>query len=180
MFQRWRERKKNREIVDRLYEGLVARARRPRLFEEAGLPDTVMGRYEAISLEVFLFLRRCRRDERLAPLAQDLVDRFMTDLDHSLREIGIGYQGVPKRMRKLATRFYTRVKDFETPMETRDETALAQALSRRAYPETTPPEGGPRIVARYMLDADAAYASVPAEAFLSGSLDGQGIEQNAA
>ncbi len=65
-----------------------------------------MGPVRSLSIEVFLLLRRCGQEPALAELSQDLVDRFMTDLDHSLREIGIGYLAVPKRMRALAARFY--------------------------------------------------------------------------
>jgi cytochrome b pre-mRNA-processing protein 3 len=45
-------------------------------------------------------------------LAQELTDEFFLDVDHSLRELGIGDMGVPKRMKKLARMFYGRVKSL--------------------------------------------------------------------
>ncbi len=44
-----------------------------------------------------------RRDRRWrATIAQELIDDFFTEVEHSLRELGIGDMGVPKRMKKLA------------------------------------------------------------------------------
>lgn len=171
MFERWRRKRRNREVVDRIYDALVARARQPRLYLEGGLPDTVMGRYDALAVEVFLFLHRCRGDEALGALAQDLVDRFMLDMDHSLREIGIGYQGVPKRMRRLAGRFYARVASFEEPLSERDEDALAQAIETRLFADVEAPPGATRFLARRMIEADEAYRRVPVPSILSGQLD---------
>ncbi len=179
MLERWRNRRRNREIVDRLYEALVARARNPFLYEDGGLPDTVMGRYEALCIEVFLFLRRCRGDSALAPLAQDVVDRFMLDMDHSLREIGIGYQGVPRRMRKLAARFYARVAEFEAPLAGGDEAALTRAVAARSFAEVAEPGGAPAVIATYMIEVDAAYRKVANAVLLTGRLKEEGAEHAA-
>src|SRR4051812_4334702 len=109
MLERFRKLRRNREVVDALYAAIVASARQPELYETHGLPDTVMGRFESLSIHVFLFLARCRDDAALKALAQDLVDRFISDVEDSIREIGIGDPSVPKRMRKLAGMFYERV-----------------------------------------------------------------------
>ena len=54
-------------------------------------------------VHMFLFLPRARNgNEALAAIAQETVDTFFTDIDHSLRELGIGDVSVPKRMKKLA------------------------------------------------------------------------------
>lgn len=128
MLERFRRKRRNRAIVEQLYDGIVARARSPLFFEAGGLPDTVMGRFDALAVEMFLFLRRCGSEPALQPLAQDVVDRFMTDMDHSMREIGIGYMTVPKRMRKLAGLFYQRVRALGGPLDRADRDGLAAAL----------------------------------------------------
>ena len=171
MFERWRTKRQNREVVDRAYEAVVARARRPALYLEGGLPDTVMGRFEALGIEVFLLLDRCRGDAALTAFAQDLVDRFMLDVDHSLREIGIGYQGVPRRMRKLAGRFYARVRDFEAPLAARDAPALEHAIEARIFAAAPAPAGAAAFLAAHMIETAHSYSSVAAEAILAARLD---------
>ncbi len=42
----------------------------------------------------------------------DIVDAFFEDVDHSIRELGIGDMGVPKRMKKLARMFYGRANSY--------------------------------------------------------------------
>lgn len=170
-FERLRTKRQNRAVIERVYESVVERARRPALFQEGGLPDTVMGRYEALGIEVLLLLQRCKDDESLRAFAQDLVDRFMLDMDHSLREIGIGYQGVPRRMRKLANRFYTRVADYRGPLEAGDEQGLAVALRNRAYGDVIPGPDAPHFLARDMLASARTYAAISNEALLSGRIE---------
>lgn len=168
MFERFRRGRKNREIIDRQYAGVVDRARQPQFFLAGGLPDTVMGRFDALSIEMFLFLHRCGQDPALSPLAQDMVDRFMTDLDHSMRELGIGYMAVPKRMRKLAGLFYQRVRAFSEPVERKDRQLLAQAIASELFPAGDMPEGAPDFWADHILAATAAYGDVSAAEILAG------------
>jgi hypothetical protein len=110
-----------RKIVDALYEQIVAAARQPRFYAEWGVPDTPLGRFEMLSLHMFLFLHRARAgNEALSAIAQECVDAFFTDIDHSLRELGIGDMGVPKRMKKLARMFYGRAQSYTEALEAND------------------------------------------------------------
>ena len=117
MLESWRTRRRNRAIVDRLYETLVALTRRPELYADFAIADTFAGRFEALSIHLHLFLRRCRSDPALAPLAQDVVDRFVSDVEDSIREIGIGDQSVPKRMRALTGVFYERAAAYDAALD---------------------------------------------------------------
>ncbi len=56
-------------------------------------------------------------------------------MDHSLRELGIGDQGVPKRMKKLARMFYGRVAAYGEALDADDPAALAAALTRNIRPD---------------------------------------------
>ena len=64
-----------------------------------------------------------------------IVDAFFQDLDHSMRELGIGDQGVPKRMKKFAGMFYGRLESYAAAIDGADADALAAAL-RRNTPTT--------------------------------------------
>ncbi|MDP9840234.1 cytochrome b pre-mRNA-processing protein 3 [Neorhizobium huautlense] len=151
----------NRAIVDRQYATLTAMAREPYFYTDLGVPDTVMGRFEMLSIVMILFFRRTRTSPRSGQeIAQEIVDAFFQDIDHSIRELGIGDQGVPKRMKKLAGMFYGRLETYAAAIDAKDEVALAEALRRNIYPEKQ--EGIPALdgLARWMNAADADLAAL--------------------
>jgi cytochrome b pre-mRNA-processing protein 3 len=138
MFQRLfgREKSQNRQIVDALYEKIVAAARQEVFFSAWGVPDIALGRFEMISLHMFLFQHRLRRETGVArEIAQEIIDDFFTEVDHSLRELGIGDAGVPKRMRKLARMFYGRTVSYGAALEAGDINELEVALARNIRPD---------------------------------------------
>ncbi|MBX3532587.1 MAG: ubiquinol-cytochrome C chaperone [Rhizobiaceae bacterium] len=133
MFSRLFGRRKsgNREVVDAVYGEIVAAARQPVFYAQWGVPDTPLGRYEMLSAHLFLVLRRLREATPAGKeLAQELTDEFFKDVEHSIRELGIGDAGVPKRMKKLARMFYGRVAAYDAALAADDEPALAAALQR--------------------------------------------------
>jgi cytochrome b pre-mRNA-processing protein 3 len=128
--------RKNREIVDGLYRQLTAAARDPVYYSQMNVPDTVMGRFEMLSLLMVLFFRRTdKAGPAVKQLAQDMVDTFFEDIDHSIRELGIGDVSVPKRMKKLARMFYGRAHSYGEALSRNDADALADALVRNIHPE---------------------------------------------
>lgn len=146
----------NQRIVERQYGHLTAAARQPYLYEHLDVPDTVMGRLEMLSAVMIVYFRRTRASATSGQeIAQQIVDAFFQDIDHSIRELGISDVGVPKRMKKLAARFYGRLESYAAALDAGDETALAQALKRNIYPETG--EDGPDMqeLARYLFAAEA-------------------------
>lgn len=170
MLSRFRIRSRNREIVDDLYYAIVERSRLPKLFEGFGLPDTVMGRFESLSIHVFLFLARCREEEAVKPLAQDIVDRFVSDIEDSIREIGIGDVAVPKRMRKLAGMFYERVAAYDRPLLDADAAALAGKLERHALSDAALDRRDARGLAAYMIETKAELDAIGTDRMLAGGL----------
>jgi cytochrome b pre-mRNA-processing protein 3 len=158
----------NRIVVDELYGQIVAAARQPVFYSDWSTPDTPLGRFEMISLTLFLTLRRLRGENgTAAEVAQDLVDTFFKELDHSIRELGIGDMGVPKRMKKLAKMFYGRAGSYGKALDDADEAALAEALRRNIQP-TAAEWPGARHLARYTLAAAGALANQPLDEILAG------------
>ncbi|MDF1635514.1 ubiquinol-cytochrome C chaperone family protein [Mycoplana sp. MJR14] len=150
-----RKKNANQRIVERQYAHLTAAARQPYLYEALGVPDTVMGRLEMLSAVMILYFRRTRASATSGQeIAQQIVDAFFQDIDHSIRELGISDVGVPKRMKKLAGRFYGRLEAYAAALDGGDEAALAQALKRNIYPEEG--EGGADMhdLARYLFAAE--------------------------
>ncbi|MEM1376230.1 MAG: ubiquinol-cytochrome C chaperone family protein [Pseudomonadota bacterium] len=155
----------NKQIVDDTFEAIVAAARQPTLYADWGIPDTPLGRYESLSLHMILFLHRTRNaPELVQALAQDVVDEFFKDIDHSVRELGVGDAGVPKRMKKLGKMFYGRMGPYWEAIDANDLDALSDAITRNISPVS--PEA-----AQSLKGADlAAYAMAVAN-YLSTASD---------
>lgn len=94
----------------RLYDQAVRAARAPVFYAEWGVPDTLDGRFEMIALHVFMLLFRIKNENIVgagtggsAPdiLAQAIFDAMFRDIDRSLREMGVGDLGVPKRVKSM-------------------------------------------------------------------------------
>lgn len=120
-----------RRTVQALHLRVDTAARAPGLYRDLGVPDTVEGRFEILCLHVVLVLRRLRRLPPPAEdVAQDLVDAVFAQLDASLRELGVGDFGVPKRMKKLGAAFYGRAGGYDAALDAGDRAALCRALAR--------------------------------------------------
>jgi len=164
------QRRARRLVVDALYEEIVAAARRPQFYSDWQVPDTPLGRFEMLSLHLFLFLHRLR-DEKgsLRDVAQEVTDHFFREVDHSLRELGIGDMGVPKRMKKLARMFYGRLNAYGQAVDAADEAALAEALKRNIAPDRAVWNEAAALAA-YVLGANGDLMELSAEELLSGKL----------
>ncbi|MFB6451843.1 ubiquinol-cytochrome C chaperone family protein [Bradyrhizobium tunisiense] len=115
--------------IEAIYGMIVTQAREPIFYRDLGVPDTVNGRFDLLLLHLWLLLRRLRTVQGATELSQALFDRFCEDMDDNLREMGIGDQTVPKRMRAFGEAFYGRVQAYDQAMEAGGE-ALAEAICK--------------------------------------------------
>ncbi|MEO1748065.1 MAG: ubiquinol-cytochrome C chaperone family protein [Pseudomonadota bacterium] len=163
----------NARIVDASFETIVAAARQPKLYADWGMPDTPLGRYESLSLHLILFLYRTRRaSAAVKSMEQEIVDEFFKDIDHSVRELGVGDAGVPKRMKKLGKMFYGRMGPYWEALDARDEKALADAITRNITPEGAKQTDGLDGVAlsHYALQCADQLAEISDQALLNGQI----------
>jgi cytochrome b pre-mRNA-processing protein 3 len=127
--------------IEAIYGMIVAKAREPLFYAELGVPDTVDGRFDLILLHMWMVLRRLRRDEAGPDRAQALFDRFCTDMDDNLREMGVGDLTVPKRMQAFGEAFYGRAAAYDQALseagdgeqgsdQGADQAPLAQAICK--------------------------------------------------
>jgi cytochrome b pre-mRNA-processing protein 3 len=119
--------------IHTLYGAIVAQARRPEFYEEFGAADTVEGRFDMIVLHLVLVLRRIEREPQGAALGRALVDAFGRDMDHNLREMGVGDLAVPKQMTRMMEAFQGRARSYARALSGADPTALEQALARNVF-----------------------------------------------
>lgn len=139
--------------IEAIYGMIVAQARLPAFYEHYRVPDTVNGRFDMVLLHLWLILRRLRGTEGGATPSQALFDRFCSDMDANLREMGVGDLTVPKRMLKFAEAFYGRTAAYDAALQA-GAAELAQALARNV-----------------LLDADAAHAE-PLAAYVQAAIAG--------
>ncbi|KQQ30714.1 ubiquinol-cytochrome C chaperone [Methylobacterium sp. Leaf123] len=149
---------RRRRTIQSLHRKIGEAGRRPGLYTVLGVPDTVEGRFEALSLHVILVLRRLGQlPPPAADVAQDLVDSVFMQLDASLRELGIGDMGVPKRIKKLGASFYARAGAYGVALDAGDRAGLAETLARNVLDGVEPEAAGP--LASYVEAAAAALGA---------------------
>ena len=90
------------DTISALYGMIVAQARLPCFYRDYAVADTVNGRFDLIVLHLALVIERLMPEADLKGLGQGLFDRFCQDMDHNLREMGVGDLKVPKEMRRMA------------------------------------------------------------------------------
>jgi cytochrome b pre-mRNA-processing protein 3 len=141
-----------------LYGAAVGAARTPALFAVLGVPDTMEGRFDLVSLHVGLVIRRLRTDgdARGAALAQAVFDAMFADMDLNLREMGVGDMSVGKRVRGMWEAFHGRALAYETAFDSGDPAALAEALARNVWRGAPPPGGAAEKLAA-IARAQAAH-----------------------
>jgi cytochrome b pre-mRNA-processing protein 3 len=170
MLSRLLGRSRQASIAAAFYDKIVTSARAPGLYAHLGVPDSVSGRFEMVVLHLFLVLHRLR--DGGAPenaVGQVVFDTFCSEMDRSLRELGVGDLGVPKRMRQVGEAFYGRTQAYAEAIERNDETGLAAALARNVLKKPDDPGVG-RPLARYALASALRLAAVPPAALVSGPL----------
>lgn len=150
-----------------LYGAAVAAARAPALFLELGIPDTVDGRFDLVSLHVALLIRRLRTDgdPRGPALAQAVFDAMFSDMDLNLREMGVGDLSVGKHVRRMWEAFHGRALAYEAALDSADPDALAAALARNVWGGQPPGDGCARLAA--LAHAEAAHLAGQAIADLA-------------
>lgn len=117
--------------VNALLERIVGASREPALYLQGGVPDNFEGRFEALTLHLFLVLRRLRDlPVPAADVAQDLIDASFAYLELGFRQGGISDVAVPKRIKKIGRSFYGRLGGYEEALAESESAALADALAR--------------------------------------------------
>lgn len=134
-----------------LYAAIVAAARRPVLYADYGVADTIDGRFDMVALHAFLAMNRLAREAGPGrALAQDLADQVFRDMDRSLREMGVGDLSVARHARRMAEVFYGRLAAYDRALKDADPKALEQAVTRNVFPDGG---GRPGRLAGYVLAA---------------------------
>jgi cytochrome b pre-mRNA-processing protein 3 len=152
--------------IEAIYGTIVTQAREPLFYRDLAVPDTVNGRFDLVLLHLWLVLRRLKSVGSGTALSQALFDHFCTDMDDNLREMGIGDQAVPRRMRAFGEAFYGRTAAYDMALSEGTE-ALAGALCRNVLDGER--MGQARQLAAYAEAAMADLARLDDATLLGGA-----------
>jgi cytochrome b pre-mRNA-processing protein 3 len=157
-------RKRLRDAAETAYRLVVEQARQRVFFAECGVPDTLDGRFELISLHAFLYLHRLKSERpRTTALAQAFFDTMFGDLDRTLRELGTGDLRVGREVKRMAQGFYGRIRAYQDGIMA-DDAVLGAALARNLF--------GTVAASSAALETMTLYVRRAAEA-----LRGQGVAE---
>lgn len=143
------------------YRSIVAQSRQERFYAEWGVPDTVTGRFDMISLHLALTMHRLKGDSAAREFGQSLVNVFFRDMDGSLRELGVTDLGVPNKVKKMGNVFYGLVGALGDALDRRDRTQVEGVLVKNVYGEASPHASA---LAQYLLDEAERLAAQPTSA----------------
>jgi cytochrome b pre-mRNA-processing protein 3 len=171
MLKRLLTKRKYRDTAYDLYVAIVAQARTPMLYSELGVPDTLDGRFDLITLHAFLVVNRLKQIREDKPAADDLsqalFDVMFADMDRSLREIGVGDLSVGKRVKAMARAFFGRVAAYDSGLADPGD-GLEQALARNLYRGNPPAAPKLSAMAAYVRKQYQALKDVSPEELAAG------------
>ena len=164
------KKKPNRDAVYAVYGAIVSQSRQPIFYAEWGVPDTVTGRFDMISVHLALLFRRMRTEKKEGvEFSQAVFDLFFKDMDRSLREMGVGDLGVPKKIQKMGTLFFGLMTNLNEAMDREDRSGVESVLRRNLF------EGaeGAKVaeLAGYLFTQYDRLAAQSGEAIEAGKLE---------
>ena len=164
-------RKRHERAGFALYTAAVRAARDPFYYTELAVPDTMDGRFDMIGLYTFLLIDRIHREEDSGKaLAQAVFDAMFLDMDHTLRELGVGDITVGRKNQAMWEALNGRRQAYEAPVAAGDAAALADAIGRNVW-RGAPPEGAAQRLAAIALDQHRALAGQSLASLLAGQVE---------
>jgi cytochrome b pre-mRNA-processing protein 3 len=159
-----------------LYLAAVAQARQPDFYAGLGVQDRIDARFELYTAHVLLLMLRLHdQGEEAREVSQAMYDAYLSALDDTLRELGVGDLSVAKKMRRLGATVYTRTRTFPEALKDGADPALLEGLvSRAVFPaEGADPQAEPdprsRPLADYLRRAHRALGEQPLAQILRGA-----------
>jgi cytochrome b pre-mRNA-processing protein 3 len=133
-----------------LYRQIAQRARRPILYTTYGVPDTIDGRFEMLCLHAYALFHGLKgKGADADALSQAVYDAMFTDLDGSLRELGVADLGVGKRIKTMTEALNGRIQAFDSGFAA-GIPELEQAVRRNVYGTVTPTDDQVRWMTGYL------------------------------
>jgi cytochrome b pre-mRNA-processing protein 3 len=152
--------------ADALYAALVAEARRPDWYLAGEVPDTLDGRFDMLALALAHAVIRLEGEN--PAICARLTERFITDMDGTLRQDGVGDQNVGKHIGRMVAAFGGRLGAYRDAGA--DDAALAEALRRNLWRGAAVAEDAVDWVVAAVRALAARLAATPAATLIAGTI----------
>ncbi|WP_262695052.1 ubiquinol-cytochrome C chaperone family protein [Kordiimonas aquimaris] len=150
LFKSFRDKRRMKQEVHLLYKQLVDQARKPVLYQPPySIEDTIDGRFSLILLHLFIVDRALSDASRDNVIRRMLQETLVSDMDRSLRELGVGDMSVGKEMKKVGATLLGCMKSYSEAMNSDDKTTSLKAVIIRNITEN---EEAASALATYTLD----------------------------
>lgn len=163
--------------AEELYRRAVIEGRREVYFVEWGVPDTVDGRFDMISLMTILITHRIgqvapEQAKRASALAQDLFDVMFADMDVNLREMGVSDEGMKYKIKPMASAHLGRAQAYGACLAHSDAeerlNCLTRAFERNIYRAVKDADARP--LAKRALELSRQLDAISDDDILSGRI----------
>lgn len=152
--------------AEALYAALVVEARRPDWYLAGEVPDSLDGRFDMLALVLALATIRLEGED--PGFCAALTERFITDMDGTLRQDGVGDQNVGKHIGRMVAAFGGRLGAYRDAGG--DDTALAEALRRNLWRGAAVPDAAVAWVVAAARRLAARLAATPHDVLVAGHL----------
>jgi cytochrome b pre-mRNA-processing protein 3 len=100
--------------IEKIYWDIIQIARDERLYTDYGIDDTVDGRFDSIMLHLCTYIFKLnQQNPNNKQIAENLVNIMVSDMDRSLREMGVGDMGISRKMRRIGQAYMGRYVAYE-------------------------------------------------------------------
>ncbi|MEM7192388.1 MAG: ubiquinol-cytochrome C chaperone family protein [Pseudomonadota bacterium] len=155
----------------------MAQTRLPIYYQGLGVPDTLEGRFAVLALNLFAVLHRLKgAGDEAAPTAQGLADRFASDMETVLREIGTSDLKVPKKVRKLVSQGASVIGGYEQAFAQGRDALSQQIVQSLPLDEPQALAASARLTP-YILDTIETLDQQPLGLIYQGEIDFPAIER---
>ena len=153
-----------REALRPLWNAVVHTARAPHWYQAGGVPDTLDGRFDMISLVLALVLHRIDSDPAHTLAGVQLTELFVADMDGQMRQIGFGDMVVGKQVGRMVGALGGRLGAYRA-RDGSDE--IKAALIRNLWRGQAPAEANLAHVAAEVAALRRALAATPVDALVT-------------
>lgn len=161
------QRHQERAAAEQLYRAVAEASRRPVFYTQFGVPDTLEGRLESLLFHLFPVIDRLRSGDDADPEFSRLVaEAFVSDMDATLREMGVGDLSVARRMKTIFGAFGGRLTAYSAAKDDCD--ALTAAVRRNVFDDSASTAAASRLCA-YLQATVAGVGKVPVAALKRGA-----------
>jgi len=156
--------------AQQLYASMVRAARNQELYSTFLVPDTVDGRFDMLALHLFLLQNRVDGEPGGETVMQEVLERFVADMDQNLRQLGVGDPSMGREVRAMVEATHGRFAAYGAGLAAREPGGLETVLARNVYRGDAREEEAARALAAYVRAFAARLGEAPLADILAGRL----------